>query len=338
MAVTARTGRAMTDRAVRLAITEVASAKLKDLSVTPRDLRALLGLEHRTGVRRLNRRIRGDACGAGRLRRLKVMDSRTSRGAARRGRRPRAFAGSATTPGSPWTGSVLVVDALGPELYDAIVASSAVICAGRGAYRSHGVPLPFAGNPRAPCRPARARRARRSGHGSDRSRVGHARLRGSARAVPEVRCRHPRRPRVDLRGHRRRDRRRGDERARSPGRAGDELLRARGVRVPVRRPEPARRTEVGIPRGRAVRGCHRVEVVRDGRGAAARPAPRHEAARPPVGRRRPDHDRGEGATGGQSPTSACTAHERCSRSAPTHVRSRPCAPTCGAASARTRRN
>ena len=46
-AITTRDGKATTDRAVRLAITEVASAKLKDMSVTPRDLRALLGLENR---------------------------------------------------------------------------------------------------------------------------------------------------------------------------------------------------------------------------------------------------------------------------------------------------
>lgn len=46
-AITTRNGKAMTDRAVRVAITEAASAKLNDLSVTPRDLRALLGLEDR---------------------------------------------------------------------------------------------------------------------------------------------------------------------------------------------------------------------------------------------------------------------------------------------------
>jgi uncharacterized NAD(P)/FAD-binding protein YdhS len=46
-AITTRHGTAATDRAVRLAITEVASAKLKDISVTPRDLRSLLGLENR---------------------------------------------------------------------------------------------------------------------------------------------------------------------------------------------------------------------------------------------------------------------------------------------------
>ena len=45
-AITTRTGTAATDRAVRLAITEVASAKLKDISVTPRDLRTRLGLEN----------------------------------------------------------------------------------------------------------------------------------------------------------------------------------------------------------------------------------------------------------------------------------------------------
>ena len=48
LAIAARTGRAVTERAVRLAITEFASAKLKDLSVTPRELRTLLGLENRT--------------------------------------------------------------------------------------------------------------------------------------------------------------------------------------------------------------------------------------------------------------------------------------------------
>jgi hypothetical protein len=46
-AITTRNGKAMTDRAVRAAITKAASAKLKDLSVTPRDLRTLLCLEDR---------------------------------------------------------------------------------------------------------------------------------------------------------------------------------------------------------------------------------------------------------------------------------------------------
>lgn len=46
-AITTRHGTTTTDRAVRLAITEVAAAKLKDMSVTPRDLRILLGLENR---------------------------------------------------------------------------------------------------------------------------------------------------------------------------------------------------------------------------------------------------------------------------------------------------
>ena len=48
----------------------------------------------------------------------------------------------------PVAGSVLVVDALGPDLYDAIVASSAVICAegGRTGHmeslcRSRGIPV-----------------------------------------------------------------------------------------------------------------------------------------------------------------------------------------------------
>ncbi len=43
-AITTRNGTAMTDRAVRYAITADASAKLKDLTVTPRELRTLLGL------------------------------------------------------------------------------------------------------------------------------------------------------------------------------------------------------------------------------------------------------------------------------------------------------
>ena len=38
---------ALEDRAVRLAVTEVASARLKDLSVTPRALRGRLGLDKR---------------------------------------------------------------------------------------------------------------------------------------------------------------------------------------------------------------------------------------------------------------------------------------------------
>jgi uncharacterized protein YicC (UPF0701 family) len=46
-AIASRNGEAMTDRAMRFAITEIASAKLKDLSVTPRELRTLLGLEDR---------------------------------------------------------------------------------------------------------------------------------------------------------------------------------------------------------------------------------------------------------------------------------------------------
>ena len=44
-AITTRNGTATTDRAVRYAITADASARLKDLTVTPRDLRALLGLD-----------------------------------------------------------------------------------------------------------------------------------------------------------------------------------------------------------------------------------------------------------------------------------------------------
>ncbi|WP_460406249.1 FAD/NAD(P)-binding protein [Actinophytocola sediminis] len=46
-AITARSGATMTDRAVRFAITAVAATRLKDLSVTPRELRTLLGLESR---------------------------------------------------------------------------------------------------------------------------------------------------------------------------------------------------------------------------------------------------------------------------------------------------
>ena len=45
-AIASRGGAAVTDRAVRRAITEFAAAKLTNLSVTPRDLRALLGLEN----------------------------------------------------------------------------------------------------------------------------------------------------------------------------------------------------------------------------------------------------------------------------------------------------
>ncbi len=45
-AIASRDGAAVTDRAVRRAITEFAAAKLTNLSVTPRDLRALLGLEN----------------------------------------------------------------------------------------------------------------------------------------------------------------------------------------------------------------------------------------------------------------------------------------------------
>jgi hypothetical protein len=38
-------GTAVTDRALRSAVTRAAAAKLRDLSVTPRDLRSNLGLE-----------------------------------------------------------------------------------------------------------------------------------------------------------------------------------------------------------------------------------------------------------------------------------------------------
>ncbi|WP_245812003.1 FAD/NAD(P)-binding protein [Actinophytocola xinjiangensis] len=44
-AISTRHGRSVTERTVRLAVTEVASARLKDLSVTPRDLRGRLGLD-----------------------------------------------------------------------------------------------------------------------------------------------------------------------------------------------------------------------------------------------------------------------------------------------------
>jgi hypothetical protein len=40
-----RDGATVTEHAVRFAISSKATAKLTDLSVTPRDLRALLGLE-----------------------------------------------------------------------------------------------------------------------------------------------------------------------------------------------------------------------------------------------------------------------------------------------------
>lgn len=44
--ITIRNGGApVTDRALRSAITKAAAAKLRDLSVTPRDLRSVLGLE-----------------------------------------------------------------------------------------------------------------------------------------------------------------------------------------------------------------------------------------------------------------------------------------------------
>jgi hypothetical protein len=44
--ITIRTGGApVTDRAVRSAVTRAAAAKLKDISVTPRDLRSILGLD-----------------------------------------------------------------------------------------------------------------------------------------------------------------------------------------------------------------------------------------------------------------------------------------------------
>lgn len=46
-AITTRNGATATDRAVRLAITAVASVRLQDLSVTPRDLRTRLGLGQR---------------------------------------------------------------------------------------------------------------------------------------------------------------------------------------------------------------------------------------------------------------------------------------------------
>ncbi|WP_436498796.1 FAD/NAD(P)-binding protein [Actinokineospora sp. HUAS TT18] len=45
--ITARNGHPTTDRALRSAISAAAAAKLKNLSVTPRDLRSILGLERR---------------------------------------------------------------------------------------------------------------------------------------------------------------------------------------------------------------------------------------------------------------------------------------------------
>jgi uncharacterized NAD(P)/FAD-binding protein YdhS len=44
-------GAPVTDRALRSAITKAAAAKLQDLSVTPRDLRSVLGLEHPPAIR-----------------------------------------------------------------------------------------------------------------------------------------------------------------------------------------------------------------------------------------------------------------------------------------------
>jgi hypothetical protein len=38
-------GAPVTDRALRLAVTSAAAARLKDISVTPRDLRSILGLD-----------------------------------------------------------------------------------------------------------------------------------------------------------------------------------------------------------------------------------------------------------------------------------------------------
>jgi hypothetical protein len=44
--VTGDDGARVTDRALRSAVTRAAAAKLRDLSVTPRDLRSILGLGH----------------------------------------------------------------------------------------------------------------------------------------------------------------------------------------------------------------------------------------------------------------------------------------------------
>ena len=163
---------------------------------------------------------------------------------------------------------------LGPELYDAIVTSAAVICAGGGRTghmeslcRSRGIPVLRVDR-------AELARARRAGHRTDRPTVGHPRRgRGAAGRTPVA-------------PYRRRRRTSGRSAWSSPTRP---TCRRRTRSVPrveqvtsffVREEfvclaaglSPLDALRVGRAGGRGVRGRPRIGAVHDRQGASARPA------------------------------------------------------------------